>query len=166
MFSCAYSPISNASLIWDSRYMWFQDLLFLACSNSENRSSLTSMPEWPEWLLEVLISNFEVTQTFLNLPIFANVQKIFSIRKCLYMYVYTIFMLLLLILCPRLWCTLVFWVCYLLQMGSNKDSDGVSIVEIEDLIHNFLIIMLEHSMRRKDGWKVCFLLIVPKYYDV
>lgn len=74
-----------------------QDLLFLACSNSENRSSLTSMPEWPEWLLEVLISNFE--------------------------------------------------------MGSNKDSDGVSIVEIEDLIHNFLIIMLEHSMRRKDGWK-------------
>ncbi|KAG6514283.1 hypothetical protein ZIOFF_024631 [Zingiber officinale] len=74
-----------------------QDLLFLACSNSENRSSMTSMPEWPEWLLEVLISNFE--------------------------------------------------------MGLNKDSDGVSIVEIEDLIHNFLIIMLEHSMRRKDGWK-------------
>lgn len=54
----------------------------------------------------------------------------------------------------------------LLQMGSDKDSDGVNIVEIEDLIHNFLIIMLEHSMRRKDGWKVCFLLIVSKYYDV
>ncbi|CAL9068126.1 unnamed protein product [Musa banksii] len=74
-----------------------QDLLFLACSHPENRSSLTSMAEWPEWLLEVLISNYE--------------------------------------------------------MGSNKDSNGVSLGELEDLIHNFLIIMLEHSMRRKDGWK-------------
>ncbi|WOL10122.1 BEACH domain-containing protein C2 [Canna indica] len=74
-----------------------QDLLFLACSHPENRSSLTSMAEWPEWLLEVLISNFE--------------------------------------------------------MGPSKDSSGVSVGEIEDLIHNFLIIMLEHSMRQKDGWK-------------
>lgn len=40
-------------------------------------------------------------------------------------------------------------------MGSSKDFNGVSIGEIEDLIHNFLIIMLEHSMRQKDGWKVC-----------
>ncbi|KAK3036099.1 hypothetical protein RJ639_031680 [Escallonia herrerae] len=29
-----------------------QDLLFLACSRQENRSSLTQMEEWPEWILE------------------------------------------------------------------------------------------------------------------
>ncbi|KAK1289926.1 hypothetical protein QJS10_CPB18g01551 [Acorus calamus] len=74
-----------------------QDLLFLACSHPENRSSLTSMEEWPEWILEVLISNYE--------------------------------------------------------MGSSKLSNGVGIGDIEDLIHNFLIIILEHSMRQKDGWK-------------
>ncbi|KAJ4811845.1 WD-40 repeat family protein / beige-like protein [Rhynchospora pubera] len=74
-----------------------QDLLLLACSHPENRSCLTSMAEWPEWILEVLISNYE--------------------------------------------------------MGDSKESNGVSIHEIEDLIHNFLIIILEHSMRQKDGWK-------------
>ncbi|XP_020531372.1 BEACH domain-containing protein C2 isoform X2 [Amborella trichopoda] len=74
-----------------------QDLLFLACSHPENRSSLTAMEEWPEWILEVLISNYE--------------------------------------------------------MGSSKSSNDPSVGEIEDLIHNFLIIMLEHSMRLKDGWK-------------
>ncbi|XP_010272634.1 PREDICTED: BEACH domain-containing protein C2-like [Nelumbo nucifera] len=74
-----------------------QDLLFLACSHPENRISLTKMEEWPEWLLEVLISNYE--------------------------------------------------------MGSSKLSTGVNIGDIEDLVHNFLIIMLEHSMRQKDGWK-------------
>ncbi|XP_039138375.1 LOW QUALITY PROTEIN: BEACH domain-containing protein C2-like [Dioscorea cayenensis subsp. rotundata] len=74
-----------------------QDLLFLACSHPENRSCLTGMEEWPDWILEVLISNHE--------------------------------------------------------MGSNKTTDGMNFSEIEDLIHNFLIIMLEHSMRQKDGWK-------------
>lgn len=43
-----------------------------------------------------------------------------------------------------------------MQMGDSKESNGVSITEIEDLIHNFLIIILEHSMRQKDGWKVHF----------
>lgn len=38
--------------------------------------------------------------------------------------------------------------------GKQSASDGSS--EVEDLIHNFLIIMLEHSMRQKDGWKVNF----------
>ncbi|KAM1262483.1 hypothetical protein ACFX13_028272 [Malus domestica] len=74
-----------------------QDLLFLACSHSENRSSLTQMEEWPEWILEILISNYE--------------------------------------------------------MGASKHSDSASSGDIEDLIHNFLSIMLEHSMRQKDGWK-------------
>ncbi|KAG0485899.1 hypothetical protein HPP92_009978 [Vanilla planifolia] len=74
-----------------------QDLLFLACSHPENRSRLTSMAEWPEWILEVLISNYE--------------------------------------------------------MAPRTDLSGVSIEEIEDLIHNFLIIVLEYSMRKKDGWK-------------
>ncbi|KAJ0258619.1 BEACH domain-containing protein C2 [Hirschfeldia incana] len=68
-----------------------QDLLFLACSHPENRSSLTTMEEWPEWILEILITNYE------------------------------------------------------------KDAGKQS--EVEDLIHNFLIIMLEYSMRQKDGWK-------------
>lgn len=38
----------------------FQDLLFLACSHPENRNSLIEMEEWPEWILEILISNYEV----------------------------------------------------------------------------------------------------------
>ncbi|XP_015584318.2 BEACH domain-containing protein C2 [Ricinus communis] len=74
-----------------------QDLLFLACSHPENRNSLTKMEEWPEWILEVLISNYE--------------------------------------------------------MGAMKNSSLASLGDIEDLVHNFLIIMLEHSMRQKDGWK-------------
>ncbi|ONM15167.1 BEACH domain-containing protein C2 [Zea mays] len=74
-----------------------QDILFLACSHLDNRTTMTSISEWPEWILEVLISNHE--------------------------------------------------------MDTKKNADGVSIGEIEDLIHNFLIIMLEHSMRQKDGWK-------------
>ena len=47
----------------------------------------------------------------------------------------------------------------LLQMDANKSSDSVSLGDIEDLIHNFLIIMLEHSMRQKDGWKVGILFM-------
>ncbi|XP_050237653.1 BEACH domain-containing protein C2 isoform X2 [Mercurialis annua] len=74
-----------------------QDLLFLACSHPENRSSLTKMEEWPEWILEVLISNYEI--------------------------------------------------------GAMKNSNLASLGDIEDLVHNFLIIMLEHSMRQKDGWQ-------------
>ncbi|XP_027928057.1 BEACH domain-containing protein C2 [Vigna unguiculata] len=76
-----------------------QDLLFLACSHPENRSSLISMEEWPEWILEVLISNYEVGP------------------------------------------------------GKLSDSTTIGDGDIEDLIHNFLSIMLEHSMRQKDGWK-------------
>ncbi|KAJ0819058.1 putative transcription factor WD40-like family [Helianthus annuus] len=74
-----------------------QDLLILACSHTENRSSLTNMEEWPEWLLEILISNHEMAET--------------------------------------------------------NGSTSSSIKDVEDLIHSFLIIMLEHSMREKDGWK-------------
>uniref|UniRef100_A0A3B6DIS4 DUF4704 domain-containing protein n=2 Tax=Triticinae TaxID=1648030 RepID=A0A3B6DIS4_WHEAT len=74
-----------------------QDILFLACSHPENRTTMTTIAEWPEWILEVLIYNHE--------------------------------------------------------KGSKKYVDGVSIGEIEDLVHNFLIIMLEHSMRQKDGWR-------------
>ncbi|KAF9626107.1 hypothetical protein IFM89_030954 [Coptis chinensis] len=73
------------------------DLAFLACSHPENRGRLTSMEEWPEWILEVLISNHE--------------------------------------------------------RGSSSYTHGANIGDIEDLIHNFLIIMLEHSMHQKDGWK-------------
>ncbi|XP_048634258.1 BEACH domain-containing protein C1-like [Brassica napus] len=74
-----------------------QDLLFLACSHPENRSSLTKMEEWPEWILETLISNYE--------------------------------------------------------RDAGKQSASPGSAEVENLIHNFLIIMLEHSMRQKDGWK-------------
>jgi hypothetical protein len=39
-------------------------------------------------------------------------------------------------------------------MGDNKDSDGISICEVEDVVHNLLLVVLQHSMRKKDGWKV------------
>ncbi|XP_071717887.1 BEACH domain-containing protein C2-like [Rutidosis leptorrhynchoides] len=79
------------------QYRALQDLLILTCSNSENRSKLTNMDEWPEWILDILISNFEIC---------------------------------------------------------GKDSlMSSSFRDVEDLIHNFLIIMLEHSMRQKDGWQ-------------
>ena len=29
-----------------------------------------------------------------------------------------------------------------------------SVADIEDLVYNFLMIILEHSLRQKDGWKV------------
>jgi hypothetical protein len=45
-------------------------------------------------------------------------------------------------------------------MGAKKYADGISIGDIEDLIHNFLIIMLEHSMRQKDGWKASYFSFV------
>ncbi|XP_019161040.1 PREDICTED: BEACH domain-containing protein C2-like isoform X1 [Ipomoea nil] len=73
-----------------------QDLLILACSHAVNRNSLTKMDEWPEWILEILISNHET--------------------------------------------------------GGGKNSSS-SLRDVEDAIHNFLIIMLEHSMRQKDGWQ-------------
>ncbi|KAM7472131.1 hypothetical protein LguiA_010314 [Lonicera macranthoides] len=74
-----------------------QDLLFLTCSHPENRFSLTQMEEWPEWILEVLISSYE--------------------------------------------------------RGESTSSNLSSLGDVEDLVHNFLIIMLEYSMRQKDGWK-------------
>ncbi|KAH7276959.1 hypothetical protein KP509_39G028100 [Ceratopteris richardii] len=75
-----------------------QDILFLACTHPDNRIVLTTMPEWPEWLLEILIYNYEV--------------------------------------------------------GASKmiEVDG-SFGEIEDLVFNFLMIMLEHSLRQRNGWK-------------
>ncbi|CAA3000073.1 BEACH domain-containing C2 [Olea europaea subsp. europaea] len=86
-------PYASSSL--QSRAL--QDLLILACSHPENRSSLTKMDEWPEWILEILISNHE--------------------------------------------------------KSGSKNRNSSSTRDVEDFIHNFLIIMLEHSMRQKDGWK-------------
>ncbi|KAG9147689.1 hypothetical protein Leryth_014857 [Lithospermum erythrorhizon] len=74
-----------------------QDLLILACSHPDNRSSLTNMDEWPEWILEILISNYET--------------------------------------------------------GESEKTNSSGLKDVEDFIHNFLIIMLDHSMRRKDGWQ-------------
>ncbi|GAU25127.1 hypothetical protein TSUD_362970, partial [Trifolium subterraneum] len=54
------------------------------------------MEEWPEWILEIMISNYE--------------------------------------------------------LGPSKPSDLTSLGDIDDLLHKFLIIMLEDSMRQKDGW--------------
>lgn len=46
-------------------------------------------------------------------------------------------------------------ICSLIcQMDAGKSPTSPSLGDIEDLIHNFLIIILEHSMRQKDGWKV------------
>jgi hypothetical protein len=48
-------------------FVSFQDILFLACSHPENRTTMTSIAEWPEWILEVLIYNHEVcTANFLT----------------------------------------------------------------------------------------------------
>ncbi|CAI9764808.1 unnamed protein product [Fraxinus pennsylvanica] len=88
--------LSYASSALQSRAL--QDLLILACSHPENRSSLTKMDEWPEWILEILISNHE--------------------------------------------------------KSGSKNTNSSRTRDVEDFIHNFLIIMLEHSMRQKDGWKV------------
>ncbi|KAL7606355.1 hypothetical protein Lser_V15G20654 [Lactuca serriola] len=38
-----------------------QYLLILACSHAENRNMLTKMDEWPEWILEILISTYETS---------------------------------------------------------------------------------------------------------
>lgn len=84
-----------ASTTFQSRAL--QDLLILSCGHPENRSNLTKMDEWPEWILEILISNHE--------------------------------------------------------NGSSKSTNPSELKDVEDFIHNFLIIMLEHSMRQKDGWK-------------
>lgn len=40
------------------------------------------------------------------------------------------------------------------QLGPGKSSDSTSLGDIEDIIYKFLVIMLERSMRQKDGWKV------------
>ncbi|KZV38301.1 hypothetical protein F511_36242 [Dorcoceras hygrometricum] len=84
-----------ASTAFQSRAL--QDLLILSCGHPENRNNLTKMDEWPEWILEILISNHE--------------------------------------------------------NGSSKSTNPSELKDVEDFIHNFLIIMLEHSMRQKDGWK-------------
>lgn len=63
-----------------------QDMLLLACTHPENRTLLTTMPEWPEWLLEVLISNYEVSYNTI-IECFCEVYNIsegdlFSTYKC------------------------------------------------------------------------------------
>lgn len=50
------------------------------------------------------------------------------------------------------------------QKDAGKQSSSPGSAEVEDLIHNFLIIVLEHSMRQKDGWKVN--LFVSAVYQI
>jgi hypothetical protein len=45
--------------------------MFLACSHLDNRTTMTSISDCPEWILEVLISNHEVSVTGL-LSYFSN----------------------------------------------------------------------------------------------
>lgn len=199
--------------------IWFQDLLFLACSHSENRSSLTQMEEWPEWLLEVLISSYEVTSFNIILKYHLWVVLGIAIKSVIYTTsLYGQWFISSFIKGELLgwshegmWCrkrehypslckpaqttgmfeiwhlvrvrgfyVSVAWdlICFnwlglesnpnsmfailhylFLQMDADKHSDSSSSGDIEDLIHNFLIIMLEHSMRQKDGWKVRFMCV-------
>ena len=37
-----------------------QDLLLLVALNSDNRVVLSRVPDWPEWLLQILLDNLEV----------------------------------------------------------------------------------------------------------
>lgn len=53
----------------------------------------------------------------------------------------------------------------LVQANAGGGSDISSSAEIEDLVYSFLAIMLEHSMRLKDGWKVCNFRIVCYYQN-
>lgn len=62
----------------------FQDLLFLACSHPENRISLTKMEEWPEWILEVLISNYEALSFNFSLKFFPYVISILQRKFGIY----------------------------------------------------------------------------------
>lgn len=50
-----------------------------------------------------------------------------------------------------------------MQRGGSRNTNSSSLRDVEDFIHNFLIIMLEHSMRQKDGWKVDVLNIVFEF---
>lgn len=54
----------------------------MACSHPENRMTLTCMEEWPEWILEVLISNYEV---IFHLPKMESFLVIVVIKKCIQM---------------------------------------------------------------------------------
>lgn len=76
-------------------------MLLLACTHPENRTLLTTMPEWPEWLLEVLISNYEVSYIayYLNLLltfVFWVRHSCFlhSREDCFYKWIFVIWLLL------------------------------------------------------------------------
>lgn len=116
--------------------------MILACGHPENRISLTSMDEWPEWILEILISNHEVA---CHTNIMANTDI------CILTFV---------------WCRFSHFML-VMQRGGSKNVNLSSLKDVEDFIHNFLIIILEHSMRQKDGWKVnvpfCCLQFTPFY---
>lgn len=40
--------------------VWFQDLLFLTSRHMANRSKITRLDDWPEWILKILLINYEV----------------------------------------------------------------------------------------------------------
>lgn len=101
------------------------------------------MDEWPEWILEILISNHEVASLT---HIMADIDICIGLFCCCQFSHFILFM----------------------QRGGSKNMNLSSFKDVEDFIHNFLIIILEHSMRQKDGWKVnvpfCCLLVTPLYF--
>ena len=50
------------------------------------------------------------------------------------------------------------------QKDAGKQSASPGTAEVQDLIHSFLIIMLQYSMRQKDGWKVFFFFFLILYH--
>ncbi|CAJ1949884.1 unnamed protein product [Sphenostylis stenocarpa] len=86
------------------------------------------MEEWPEWILEVLISNYEIENTR------GKTDGTLFIELAAYMDQ-----------ASDIWH---------MSLGPSKSCDSTSLGDIEDLIYKFLVIMLERSMRQKDGWKV------------
>ena len=48
--------------------------------------------------------------------------------------------------------------------AANLPEGSGNVAEIEDLVYNFLMIILEHSLRQKDGWKVMVYFIVLDMY--
>ncbi|GJP50837.1 hypothetical protein CLOM_g9994 [Closterium sp. NIES-68] len=107
-----------------------QDLLLLLSLNPANMRLLTQSPEWPEWLLEILLSNLE------ELPLTGSVQATAGQAggrdddKDRTSYPSS-------------------------MSGSAAARSSTSVQEdVNELIFSFLGIVFEHCLTVKDGWKV------------
>lgn len=78
-----------------------QDMLLLCCTHVENRFCVTGSPDWPEWVLEMLLADDEVKAV----------------------------------------------------MRERGEPSPEALETVTELCLSFLSLMLEHSLRIKDGWR-------------